>query len=79
MRSHYNKTVEGRFTQMKWKDWDLNLKVRLLGEFLTNVLFWMFFPFMAIYFSEHLGKELAGILLIASQLIGVFTNLIGGY
>ncbi|WP_102028358.1 MDR family MFS transporter [Salirhabdus sp. Marseille-P4669] len=64
---------------MKWKDWDLNLKVRLLGEFLTNVLFWMFFPFMAIYFSEHLGKELAGILLIASQLIGVFTNLIGGY
>ncbi|MFZ3577653.1 MDR family MFS transporter [Virgibacillus sp. DJP39] len=64
---------------MKWKDWDRNLKVRLFGEFLTNVLFWMFFPFMAIYFSEHLGKELAGILLIASQLVGVFTGLIGGY
>lgn len=64
---------------MRWKDWDRNLKVRLYGEFLTNVLFWMFFPFMAIYFSEHLGKELAGILLIASQLVGVFTNLIGGY
>jgi MFS transporter, DHA1 family, multidrug resistance protein B len=64
---------------MRWKDWDLNLKVRLYGEFLINVLFWMFFPFMAIYFSEHLGKELAGILLIASQLIGVVTNLIGGY
>ncbi|WP_430790544.1 MDR family MFS transporter [Virgibacillus flavescens] len=64
---------------MKWKDWDRNLKVRLYGEFLTNVLFWMFFPFMAIYFSEHLGKELAGVLLIASQLVGVFTGLIGGY
>ncbi|ASK62424.1 MFS transporter [Virgibacillus phasianinus] len=64
---------------MRWKDWDRNLKVRLYGEFLTNVLFWMFFPFMAIYFSEHLGKELAGILLIVSQLVGVFTNLIGGY
>lgn len=64
---------------MRWKDWDLNLKVRLFGEGLLNVLFWMFFPFMAIYFSEHLGKELAGILLIVSQLIGVVTNLVGGY
>jgi MFS transporter, DHA1 family, multidrug resistance protein B len=51
----------------------------LFGEFLINVLFWMFFPFMAIYFSNHLGKELAGALLIVSQLIGVITNLIGGY
>jgi MFS transporter, DHA1 family, multidrug resistance protein B len=64
---------------MRWKDWDLNLKVRLYGEFLINVLFWMFFPFMAIYFSEHLGKELAGILLILSQLLGVVANLVGGY
>jgi MFS transporter, DHA1 family, multidrug resistance protein B len=51
----------------------------LFGEFLINVLFWMFFPFMAIYFSNHLGKEVAGALLIVSQLIGVITNLIGGY
>ena len=64
---------------MRWKDWDLNLKVRLFGEFIINVLFWMFFPFMAIYFSDHFGKELAGVLLVLSQLIGVFTNLIGGY
>ncbi|MBB6452355.1 MFS family permease [Salirhabdus euzebyi] len=64
---------------MRWKDWDLNLKVRLFGEFLINVLFWMFFPFMAIYFSNHFGKELAGALLIISQLIAVFANLIGGY
>ncbi|GEL06255.1 multidrug resistance protein [Rummeliibacillus stabekisii] len=64
---------------MKWKDWDRNLKVRLYGEFLTNMLLWMFLPYMAIYFSDRLGKGLAGILLIVSQLVGVFTNLIGGY
>jgi MFS transporter, DHA1 family, multidrug resistance protein B len=64
---------------MRIIDWDLNLKVRLFGEFLTNVLFWMFFPFMAIYFADTLGKDLAGILLIASQTLGVIANLVGGY
>ncbi|EIT85860.1 major facilitator superfamily permease [Fictibacillus macauensis ZFHKF-1] len=64
---------------MKWKDWDRNLKVRLLGEFMINLLFWMFFPYMAIYFADSLGKEQAGILLVISQLVGVLTNLIGGY
>jgi MFS transporter, DHA1 family, multidrug resistance protein B len=64
---------------MKWKDWDRNLKVRLLGEFSINTLFWMFFPFMAVYFSDELGKQMAGLLLVLSQVIGVFTNLVGGY
>ncbi|WP_090238075.1 MDR family MFS transporter [Fictibacillus solisalsi] len=64
---------------MKWKDWDRNIKVRLLGEFVINLLFWMFFPYMAIYFSDQLGKEQAGMLLVASQLVGVVTNLVGGY
>ncbi|MCQ6267044.1 MFS transporter [Fictibacillus sp. WQ 8-8] len=64
---------------MKWKDWDRNIKVRLLGEFVINLLFWMFFPYMAIYFSDELGKEQAGMLLVASQLVGVVTNLVGGY
>ncbi|MFC7372867.1 MDR family MFS transporter [Fictibacillus iocasae] len=64
---------------MKWKDWDRNLKVRLLGEFTFNVLFWMYFPFMAVYFADELGKNLAGALLVASQLAGVFANLVGGY
>ncbi|MDR7071139.1 MDR family MFS transporter [Fictibacillus barbaricus] len=64
---------------MKWKDWDTNIKVRLIGEFFVNLLFWMFFPFMAIYFSDELGKETAGILLVLSQIVGVITNLVGGY
>ncbi len=64
---------------MRWKDWDLNLKVRLLGEGLINVLFWMFFPFMAIYFADSFGKGVAGALLILSQVIGVLANVVGGY
>ncbi|MFC0189836.1 MDR family MFS transporter [Fictibacillus aquaticus] len=64
---------------MKWKDWDRNIKVRLLGEFTFNVLFWMYFPFMAVYFADELGKGMAGALLVASQLVGVFANLVGGY
>ncbi|MET3729782.1 MFS family permease [Fictibacillus halophilus] len=64
---------------MRWKDWDANLKVRLIGEFFVNLLFWMFFPFMAIYFSDEMGKTTAGILLVLSQVVGVITNLVGGY
>jgi MFS family permease len=64
---------------MKWRDWDINLKVRLIGEGLFNILFWMYFPFMAIYFSEHFGQEMAGLLLILSQVIGVVLGLFGGY
>ncbi|MBM7645083.1 MFS family permease [Scopulibacillus daqui] len=64
---------------MKWKDWDTNLKVRLLGEGVSNMLFWMYFPFMSIYFSNAFGKEKAGLLLVVSQVIGVVIGLIGGY
>ena len=64
---------------MKWKDWDQNLKVRLYGEAVINTLFWMFFPFMAIYFADEFGKGTAGLLLVLSQFLGVVANLFGGY
>ncbi len=64
---------------MRLRDWDINLKVRLYGEFFVNVLFWMFFPFMAIYFADEFGKVTAGLLLIFSQVFGVLANLVGGY
>ncbi|KZZ84009.1 MDR family MFS transporter [Bacillus sp. SJS] len=64
---------------MRIKDWDSNLKVRLFGEAMMNVTFWMFFPFLAIYFSDEFGKEAAGLFLIAAQVFSVFANLLGGY
>jgi MFS transporter, DHA1 family, multidrug resistance protein B len=64
---------------MRIRDWDRNLKVRLFGEFLLNITFWMFFPFLTIYFAESFGKGLAGFLLIFSQVFSVLASLMGGY
>ncbi|MBK3495343.1 MFS transporter [Viridibacillus sp. YIM B01967] len=64
---------------MKIKDWDRSLKVRLIGEAFMNITFWMFFPFLAIYFAEEFGKSTAGLLLVVSQVFSVAANLIGGY
>ena len=64
---------------MRLRDWDRNLKIRLAGESTVNVTFWMFFPFLAIYFTESFGKSIAGFLLILSQAFSVVANLLGGY
>ncbi|MFB7638448.1 MDR family MFS transporter [Peribacillus butanolivorans] len=64
---------------MRLRDWDNNLKIRLAGESIVNISFWMFFPFLAIYFSESFGKTAAGLLLIFSQFFAVLANLFGGY
>ncbi|CAH0345213.1 MFS transporter [Bacillus sp. CECT 9360] len=64
---------------MRLKDWDNNLKVRLGGESLVNITFWMFFPFLAIFFTESFGKTTAGLLLVFSQVFSVVANLLGGF
>jgi MFS transporter, DHA1 family, multidrug resistance protein B len=64
---------------MKLKNWDQNLKVRLVGESIMNISYWMFFPFLTIYFSDEFGKNKAGFLLIFSQVFSVLANLLGGY
>lgn len=64
---------------MRIRDWDRALKVRLFGEFFSNLSFWMVFPFLAIYFADEFGTSMAGILLVVSQVFSVGANLIGGY
>lgn len=64
---------------MRMRDWDKNLKVRLYGEALMNISYWMFFPFLTIYFADAFGKDKAGFLLIFSQFFSVLANLMGGY
>lgn len=64
---------------MRIRDWDRSLKARLVGEAFMNITFWMFFPFLAIYFAEEFGKTTAGMLLILSQVFSVAANLVGGY
>lgn len=64
---------------MRIRDWDPNLKVRLFGEAMMNITYWMFFPFLTIYFSDEFGKNQAGLLLVFSQIFSVVANLMGGY
>ncbi len=64
---------------MRFRDWDRNLKVRLIGEFCVNSIFWMFFPFLILSFNESFGKQTTGILIVISQVLSVMANLLGGY
>jgi MFS transporter, DHA1 family, multidrug resistance protein B len=64
---------------MRIRDWDRNLKVRLFSEAMMNITFWMFFPFLTIYFADAFGRNKAGFLLVFSQIFSVIANLMGGY
>jgi MFS transporter, DHA1 family, multidrug resistance protein B len=64
---------------MRIRDWDRNLKVRLFSEAMMNITFWMFFPFLTIYFADEFGRNKAGFLLVFSQIFSVIANLMGGY
>lgn len=64
---------------MRFRDWDINLKVRLIGEAFVQISFWMIFPFLTIYFSESFGRGITSILLMISQIIAVICGLFGGY
>jgi MFS transporter, DHA1 family, multidrug resistance protein B len=43
------------------------------------MLFWMYYPFLTIYFSEELGVVKAGILMTAPAIISIFGGMVGGY
>ncbi|MGO0059907.1 MDR family MFS transporter [Brevibacillus fluminis] len=64
---------------MHWRSWDLNLKTRLIGETLFHTLFWMYFPFITLYFSAAFGKHVAGMLMSVPPLLGILGNLTGGF
>lgn len=58
--------------------WNKNLKIRLVGEGLFNLCYWMYFPYMAIYFSSQFGVQLASILMMIPPFVQLFGQLIGG-
>jgi len=63
---------------VKIRLWDTNLKVRLIGEALFNMLFWMYFPFITVYFGEALGNNVAGALMTVPPIFSLIGSLIGG-
>lgn len=69
----------GGLPKLSWFKWDLNLKIRLMGETLFNMLFWMYFPFMTLFFSDAFGKTIASMLMTVIPLVGIIGGLFGGY
>lgn len=63
---------------MQIRLWNNNLKVRLFGEALFNMLFWMYFPFITVYFGAALGNHIAGILMTIPPIFSLIGGLLGG-
>jgi MFS transporter, DHA1 family, multidrug resistance protein B len=55
------------------------MKTRLIGETLFNILYWMYFPFIALYFSDTFGKNVTGILMSVPPLVNILGSLLGGH
>ncbi|WP_091833403.1 MDR family MFS transporter [Marininema halotolerans] len=64
---------------MEFKDFHLNIKIRIFEFFLSNALSSMIFPFMAIYIAKYYGVKVAGMLLILNVFAGIVVKFIGGY
>ncbi|MEO3946672.1 MFS transporter [Gorillibacterium sp. CAU 1737] len=63
---------------MQIRLWNTNLKVRLFGEALYNMLFWMYFPFLTVYFGEAFGNGVAGAIMSVPPLFSIIGSLAGG-
>ncbi|MDL4839990.1 MDR family MFS transporter [Aquibacillus rhizosphaerae] len=63
----------------KFRDYHINIKIRIYQIFLSDMVAGAIFPFMAIYFSEYFGSKLTGILLLINVVIGLLVGLYGGY
>jgi len=64
---------------MRIRDLHKNIKIRLLTDFFISLTQMAIFPFMAIYFSSHLGAALAGILLMMNVAVSIVAGLLSGY
>lgn len=63
---------------LKFHLWDINLKIRLIGETLFNLFYWMYFPFITVYFANALGNHTAGILMTIPPIVSIIGSMVGG-
>ncbi|MCP8615468.1 MFS transporter [Salirhabdus salicampi] len=63
----------------KFKDYHRNIKVRIAHIFFSDIIAGAIMPFLAIYFANHYGAKVAGLLLLMNVCIGMFVGLYGGY
>ncbi|PFK47134.1 MFS transporter [Bacillus cereus] len=64
---------------MKWKDFEQNIKVRLITSFFNRAVTSAVMPFMALFFAQEINKIWAGLFLILTVILSFFSSLIGGY
>jgi MFS family permease len=50
----------------------------LLGEAMFHLFYWMYFPFLTVYFSRELGNSVAGMLMMVPPIVSTLANLTGG-
>ncbi|MED0952882.1 MFS transporter, partial [Bacillus mobilis] len=64
---------------MNWKEFEQNIKVRLITSFFNRAVTSAVMPFMALFFAQEINKVWAGLFLILTVILSFFSNLIGGY
>lgn len=64
---------------MLFKDLSGNVKVRLFTSFYTRIIAVSIMPFMALFFSDRMGKVFTGTFLLVTTLVSFIFKLWGGY
>ncbi len=64
---------------MNFRNLHINVKIRLSDVFINSLSTSMYVPFMAIYFSNKIGVELTGFLMVAVVLVSLGIGLYASY
>ncbi|KQS18637.1 hypothetical protein ASF99_01735 [Exiguobacterium sp. Leaf187] len=64
---------------MRLRELHINIKIRILINFLQKVTQMAIFPFMAIYFSTQFGLKISGILMVIVIIASLIASFYGGY
>lgn len=57
---------------MNWKDFEQNIKVRLITSFFNRAVTSAVMPFMALFFAQEINKVWAGLFLILTVTLSFF-------
>lgn len=66
-------------TISEFKQFHINIKIRMIASFVSDVAEMSIFPFMAIYFSGKLGVAWAGGILTLTTVVSIIFGMYGGY
>ncbi|MET3292891.1 UNVERIFIED_CONTAM: DHA1 family multidrug resistance protein B-like MFS transporter [Brevibacillus sp. OAP136] len=64
---------------MAFKHYHRNVKIRMYDVFINSLCSMLYLPFMGIYFADHFGAQMTGIVMIATVIAGFGTGLYGSY